>query len=155
MVLSEANSTTWAPNSETKVGQAFTTSGASFERQRNKVWLWHKCLGKETQHQSDQSPPFIHAHEDSLPLNNRSSSQNNRSPLSNFSHPASVSQNDRLIRKRNQSPPCFQNLEETVYRFSEILPASDPSSALKLYQSPAEDVIQVTSPPETDNTYET
>ncbi|CAL2257935.1 unnamed protein product [Prunus armeniaca] len=34
-----ANSTTWAPNSETKVGQAFTTSRASFERQRNKVWL--------------------------------------------------------------------------------------------------------------------
>ncbi|KAI5340481.1 hypothetical protein L3X38_019755 [Prunus dulcis] len=35
----------WAPDSKTKVGQAFTTSGASSERQRDKVWLWHKRLG--------------------------------------------------------------------------------------------------------------
>ncbi|CAL8150846.1 unnamed protein product [Prunus armeniaca] len=27
----------WAPDSETNVGQTFTTSGASFERQRDKI----------------------------------------------------------------------------------------------------------------------
>ncbi|KAI5327155.1 hypothetical protein L3X38_026551 [Prunus dulcis] len=35
----------WAPESEIKVGQAFTTSGTRSEGVRGKVWLWHKRLG--------------------------------------------------------------------------------------------------------------
>ncbi|CAL2267478.1 unnamed protein product [Prunus armeniaca] len=35
----------WAPDSEVKVGQAFTTSGTRSERERDKIWLWYKRLG--------------------------------------------------------------------------------------------------------------
>ncbi|KAI5346776.1 hypothetical protein L3X38_014655 [Prunus dulcis] len=35
----------WAPDSEIKVGQAFTTSGTHFEWERDKVWFLHKRLG--------------------------------------------------------------------------------------------------------------
>ncbi|CAL8093379.1 unnamed protein product [Prunus armeniaca] len=35
----------WTPDSETKVGQTFTTNGSSSEMQRDKVWLWHKRFG--------------------------------------------------------------------------------------------------------------
>ncbi|CAL2267942.1 unnamed protein product [Prunus armeniaca] len=35
----------WAPDSEIKVSQAFTTSGTHSEGERDKVWLWHKRLG--------------------------------------------------------------------------------------------------------------
>ncbi|XP_016651492.1 PREDICTED: uncharacterized mitochondrial protein AtMg00300-like [Prunus mume] len=34
----------WAPDSEVKGGQAFTTSGTRPERERYKIWLWHKRL---------------------------------------------------------------------------------------------------------------
>ncbi|KAI5353833.1 hypothetical protein L3X38_006727 [Prunus dulcis] len=35
----------WAPNSEVKGGQAFTTSGTRPKGERDKIWLWHKRLG--------------------------------------------------------------------------------------------------------------
>ncbi|CAL9005162.1 unnamed protein product [Prunus brigantina] len=35
----------WAPDSEVKVGQAFTTSGTRSKGERDKIWLWHKRLG--------------------------------------------------------------------------------------------------------------
>ncbi|KAI5323968.1 hypothetical protein L3X38_033041 [Prunus dulcis] len=35
----------WAPDSEDKVGQAFTTSGTLSKGERDKIWLWHKRLG--------------------------------------------------------------------------------------------------------------
>ncbi|CAL2252822.1 unnamed protein product [Prunus armeniaca] len=35
----------WAPDSETKIDQAFTTSGTLYEGERDKIWLLHKHLG--------------------------------------------------------------------------------------------------------------
>ena len=35
----------WAPESEIKVGQAFTNSGTRSKGERDKIWLWHKRLG--------------------------------------------------------------------------------------------------------------
>ncbi|KAI5350718.1 hypothetical protein L3X38_003609 [Prunus dulcis] len=35
----------WAPDSEIKGGQASTTSGTRLEREKDKIWLWHKRLG--------------------------------------------------------------------------------------------------------------
>ncbi|KAI5313569.1 hypothetical protein L3X38_042745 [Prunus dulcis] len=35
----------WAPDSEVKGGQAFTTSGTRPEGEKDKIWLWHKHLG--------------------------------------------------------------------------------------------------------------
>ncbi|CAL8152106.1 unnamed protein product [Prunus armeniaca] len=35
----------WAPDNEDKVVQAFRTSGTCSKGERDKIWLWHKCLG--------------------------------------------------------------------------------------------------------------
>ncbi|KAI5328611.1 hypothetical protein L3X38_028008 [Prunus dulcis] len=56
--------------------------------------------------------------------------------------------------ENDQSTPRYQNQEEEVEIFYEILQASDPPSAIVPHQSPSEEVIRVISPPRTDNANE-
>ncbi|CAL2270407.1 unnamed protein product [Prunus armeniaca] len=92
-----------------------------------------------------------------LHQNDRLLVESNRSPPLSSSTTENLLQNDRSPADSDQSPeendqlsPCYQNREEEIEPFYEIL----PSSALVPHQSPAEEVIQVTYFSETDNTNE-
>ncbi|KAI5316913.1 hypothetical protein L3X38_036620 [Prunus dulcis] len=83
--------------------------------------------------ESNRSPSFSSSTTENLLQNYRSPTDNDRSPEENF-----------------QLSPCYQNQEEEIEPVYEILPTSAPVR----HQSPTEEVIQVTSFPETDNTNE-
>lgn len=70
-------------------------------------------------------------------------------PLSNIKP---LCQNDRSPVENDRSTPSCQNHEEEVKLLFEISPIPDPHSALVPCQSPSEEVIHITSPPETNNT---
>ena len=82
---------------------------------------------------------------ETLPKNDRSQVESDRSPPTNQNM---LLQNDRLPEDCDRSSPDYQTQEE---KMEDFLPAQEYSSAPVPYQSPTEDIIQVTSFFETDN----
>ncbi|CAL9019227.1 unnamed protein product [Prunus brigantina] len=117
------------PDSEAKVCQTFKMGGASVEKQKDKVWLWHRhwtcfvwlfteeVLKENLEPSTPNTPKFLDFFkvEESQP-------KSDQSPPPDFEHPETLPQNDRSLVPNGQSPPCCQNQEEEVYPFSKILP---------------------------------
>ncbi|KAI5338792.1 hypothetical protein L3X38_018064 [Prunus dulcis] len=116
----------WALDSEVKGGQAFTTSGTRLKGERDKIWLWHKRFGHASFGYLKKLFPSLFS---SL----------------NFGSDRSLPENQP---QPDLSSPCCPTQEEET---DKILPTPEISLAPVPHQSPAEDVIQVTSCPEIDN----
>ncbi|KAI5348904.1 hypothetical protein L3X38_001791 [Prunus dulcis] len=154
----------WASDSETKVSQAFTTSGTHFEEERDKVWC-DTCELAKSHH-----VPFPLSSNKSLVLFSLVHSdvwgpakiatpditllQNNQLPLLSSSNTENLLQSDQLPEENDQLSPSCQIQDEKIEPFYVILPTPENSSTLVPYQLPIEEVIQVTSFLETDNTNE-
>ncbi|CAL8992980.1 unnamed protein product [Prunus brigantina] len=97
---------------------------------------------------SDRSPDENARSQTTLPKSDRSHPSHDRSPLTSQRTIPTLPENDRSPDPHDRSLPPHHTQEE---RIEEFMPAPENSSAPVPHQSSAEDVIQVTSLPETDN----
>ncbi|KAI5334072.1 hypothetical protein L3X38_024205 [Prunus dulcis] len=117
-----------ASDGEASLSQAYKIGGMNVDKQTSET-------------ENDRSP----SKNSTLCKSDQSQVESDRSPPEN----STLCKNDRSPEDRDRSSPCCQTQEEII--IEEFLPTQENSSAPVPHQSPAEDVIQVTFSPETDN----